>query len=221
MGASIFRLTCTMSTFYGHQLNGEYANIPQWFFDEIERYLKGGLYPGSTTSLILGNAKWMDVATKVQNTDIGELRNMMVFIFNCLPGNVWGSPDAIAAFLETDKRFLTIDDFPDIWSSHIAAVGDPSPVSLATEDPYLLKRSERQIEFGNSDKGDVGAIAYIYDSRSPQAAMNKLRKAVPMSGGRNFIEVALQLDGVKVGHINLYLNCDIIGLNKFSYTFID
>jgi len=73
--------------------------FPKRFFDALERYAVQHVETGGFLRAVLENNLTVAVGVADQET-VGELKQIVTFVYNRLPSNCWGTPDKVTAWLK-------------------------------------------------------------------------------------------------------------------------
>lgn len=76
--------------------------IPENLKDGIDRYVKDHIKTGSFLNAVLENDFAMAVGTADQ-TSMLNLKGIVVYVFNEIPSDCWGSKEKVAKWLNTRK----------------------------------------------------------------------------------------------------------------------
>lgn len=89
-----------LNTFALHQVPKEYA-------DPLMNYLVHGFHPGSFWTAVLANDFMAAIASSHPGNTVPALKNAVGWLMNTLPSSIWGSPEAVAKWIElsvVDRR---------------------------------------------------------------------------------------------------------------------
>ena len=81
--------------------------VPKEFADPLYNYLVHGFHPGSFWYYVLINDFGRAILSSHPGNTVPALKNTVGWLTNTLPSTVWGSPEAVATWLElstTDRR---------------------------------------------------------------------------------------------------------------------
>ena len=77
--------------------------IPDHMWGAIERYIVRGIPPGSFLTAVLSNdLKGAFINADEVNTD--NMRQWVQFLYNYAPGDCWGSPERVEAWLSQFRQ---------------------------------------------------------------------------------------------------------------------
>ena len=72
---------------------------PRHIVETLSRYTQQGLETGGILKAVLSN-DLLQTFLRADEDNMAALPHIMAYIYNELPGNSWGSPEKVAAFLE-------------------------------------------------------------------------------------------------------------------------
>ena len=73
--------------------------LPRSTWPAMRRYLFSGVEPGHFLTAVLTN-NLLDSCNRADDENILLLPNYIKFLYNCVPGNAWGSAEAVTAWIE-------------------------------------------------------------------------------------------------------------------------
>lgn len=73
--------------------------VPTKFREAAERYIYDRIKPGHFLTAVLEN-DLKEAVTRADEDTLKVIRNIVWYVYNCLPGKSWGSPEIVKAWLE-------------------------------------------------------------------------------------------------------------------------
>jgi hypothetical protein len=80
------------------QFTGTYAQIPERMQEALKRYIYDNLKPGDFLTAVLRN-NLRDAVGKADDDNLPLLPLYVRWLYNFAPGNCWGSPENVDAWL--------------------------------------------------------------------------------------------------------------------------
>jgi len=81
----------------------EYELIPEHMREGVRLYLEEGVEPGSFLRAALEN-NFVQVCAHADNINRERLFEWAEFLWNEMPGNVWGSPEKVRAWIDSRRK---------------------------------------------------------------------------------------------------------------------
>lgn len=81
-----------------------YENIPATTQGALRRYVENGLAPGGFLTAVLCN-DLMDAIARADNDNLRNLKSICLFVYNCIPGDAWGSKERMDAWMQKARNF--------------------------------------------------------------------------------------------------------------------
>jgi hypothetical protein len=88
---------------YSTQANQQYMLIPPKTKEALRLWEALGVRPGSFTSAVLAN-NLLDAVCCADPDNLAELKNIVQYVYNEMPGNCWGSPEKCAEWQEARRK---------------------------------------------------------------------------------------------------------------------
>ena len=76
--------------------------IPEHMRASVRAYVEGGKPPGGFLLAVLSD-RFMAAIMCADETNLASIAEWAAFVWNELPGNVWGSPDKVDAWIEKKR----------------------------------------------------------------------------------------------------------------------
>ena len=119
-----------------HSKNRLLSTFAQWdvakdFADPLYNYLVHGFHPGSFWYNVLVNDFHRAILSSHPSNTVPALKKTVSWLTNTLPDSVWGTPKAVATWLElpTDIRRATLESLRLIYT------GEEEVILLLKETP--------------------------------------------------------------------------------------
>lgn len=77
----------------------KYYPISDYIYGALERYLNNGIMPGSFMTAVLEN-NLMEAFGRADSFNTENMKNIVGYVYNHIPGNAWGSKERVNEWLE-------------------------------------------------------------------------------------------------------------------------
>ncbi len=83
-------------------MNDQYDTIPPKVRAAIDRYATERIQPGDFTTAVLCN-NFSDAIAHADENSLRAIREIMIYVYNEIPGNCWGSKEKVIAWLKEEE----------------------------------------------------------------------------------------------------------------------
>ena len=77
----------------------KYEKLPSHLRDGIRLYIEYKIKPGQFLTAVLEN-NLSQAVNRADDNSLSNLKEIVCFVYNDLPGNCWGSPDRVRGWLQ-------------------------------------------------------------------------------------------------------------------------